>query len=324
MRCPGRCSPRSARSSPTMAARARPACAPASTATAAALARCSSTCATARPRPGTATASTATATAREMSTTPRTRSRRPRTTCARCCAPPMATSPGGPRLQPLAGLRRTTCSRAPAPTRARRPRLGPHRRAASVPGADIGPAAGPANLRARPARRLAARVSALPAGRWPRVAPRRSSTPACYDDVDLDPAPLPPARHRRARGRPPHARRRHRSRPRARRRRHTGGLGRVRRPARPRPRLDAGVRALGHAARPARSCPRSSSSATTATRATARRAPAGRMPGPPTRLLGVAVLRHGPPVPALRVGHDVRDCTSAQGAHGCGRRETLT
>ena len=61
--CRGRCSPRSARSRPTTAARAPPRCAQVSTATAAAPARCSSTRKTDRPRRGSARGSRAIATA---------------------------------------------------------------------------------------------------------------------------------------------------------------------------------------------------------------------------------------------------------------------
>ena len=142
--------------------------------------------------------------------------------------------------------------------------------------ADIDLPVGPANLRA------AERVSSprafrmLPAWAMARGRAAQARRRTHPRRRRLDPAALPPARHRRARGRPPHARRRHRRRPRPRRRHHAGGLGRLRGPPRPRPRLVAGVRALRHAPRLPRSRRRSSSSATTATPATARPGPAPR------------------------------------------------
>jgi hypothetical protein len=122
----------------------------------------------------------------------------------------------------------------------------------------------------------------------------------------LDPAALPPSCDRRPRGRSPHPRRRHRRRPRPRRRQRAGSLGRLRGTPRPRPRLDPGVRALRHTPRlPARAgdpVPR------------LRRLPRPRLaahlhrrlPAAPAPLLGLALLRHQQPLPALRLGDDVR------------------
>ena len=140
--------------------------------------------------------------------------------------------------------------------------------------AELVDAGGPADLRSSREADLPGGVSRTPrlgdgrgprarAGRRPDLQRRRLAAQAAQ-----------PARDGRPRGGPPHARRRHRGRSRARGRRDPARLGSHGWPARRRARMDARAAATPAPGPRARSSRRSSGSATTATRATARRGPA--------------------------------------------------